>query len=69
MCYRYFSYKTTWQSAENDCKLTPGGHLAYAKTADDQAFLDNLQYSHGNEYWLGLSDKVTLLNCRVAGMY
>ncbi|XP_071789139.1 uncharacterized protein [Asterias amurensis] len=57
MCYRLFTYKTTWQTAENDCKLTPGGHLAYAKTADDQAFLDNLQYSHGYEYWLGLSDK------------
>ncbi len=59
MCYRYFTYRTTWQTAENDCKLTPGGRLAYAKSEADQTFLDNLQYVHGKEYWIGLSDKVS----------
>ncbi|XP_022088435.1 uncharacterized protein LOC110978072 [Acanthaster planci] len=58
-CYQFLYNQVTWQTAEDTCAFYPGGHIAYVKSLEDQAFLDNLQLTHGYKYWIGLMDGAT----------
>ena len=57
-CYQFFNNPGTWEGVEGRCSFVTGGHIAYIKSSADQAFLDNLQVTHGSSYWIGLWDKV-----------
>ena len=57
-CYERVSMRSTWDSAEKDCK-SKGGHLLQIGSSEEemyiQKFLDHVDSRHA--VWIGLHDK------------
>ncbi|XP_061573345.1 brevican core protein [Cololabis saira] len=52
-CYRHFSKRQTWETAEQHCRMC-GGHLLSVMTPEEQHYIND---KYREYQWIGLNDK------------